>query len=259
MAENKFKMVGKTLSVTSVNLDECIDYINKNDIKSIYVCSLFYQDDNLNFLGKCPNVREININSIRINNVNGLYSLNYLSHLILQDINCKVDMSKFEQLESFSGTWNENYENLDRQNKLKKLNLSSYRPKSKNLNELGLFGKLEILELVSSSIESLYRIEQFSNLKSLGLYSCRKIKSIKELKFSENIKELRIEGCKNIEDYNSLENAKSLHKISIFDCGCIDNIRFIDSLNLDYFACLKTKILDDSFTPKKRIAYCEIE
>ena len=259
MAENKFKMIGKVLSVTSENLDECIDYINKNDINSLYICSLFYQDDDLDFLGKCPNVREININSILISNVDGLYSLKNLSHLILQDINCKVDMSAFEQLESFSGTWNENYENLDRQNKLKKLNLSGYKPKSKNLSKLGMFDELETLELVSSSIDSLTGIEHLQNLRSLGLFSCRKIRSIKELKFSENIKELRIEGCRNIEDYSSLEKAAKLKKLIIFECGSIDNIRFIDSLNLDYFVCLKTKILDDSFIPQKQITYFEVE
>ena len=259
MAENKFKMVGKTLSVSNDYLDECIDYINKNDIKSLYICSLFYQDDNLDFLEKCPNVREININSVLINNVDGLNSLKNLSHLILQDINCKVDMSAFEQLESFSGTWNENYENLDKQNKLKNLNLSGHKPKSKDLSELGMFGELETLELVSSSIDSLTGIEHLSNLKSLGLFSCRKIRSIKELKFSENIKELRIEGCRNIEDYSALEKAAKLKKLIIFDCGSIDNIRFIDSLNLDYFVCLKTKILDDSFVPQKQITYFEVE
>lgn len=258
MAENKFIMNKDTLTVTSKNISECIEYINKSEINSIYICRFYYEEENLDFLEKCQCVQEININNNQINNVDGLYKLNNLKHLILQDIDCKVDLSKMGQLEGFSGTWNKNYDNLDKQNKLKYLNLSNYKPKSKNMCELGVFSELETLELVRSTINSLNGIGQLSNIKSLRLYFCRNLNTIKELENSKKIKELMIEGCKKIEDYYSLEKV-NLNKITIFDCGCIDSIRFIDSLDLSYFVCLKTKIIDDSFTPKKKIAYLELE
>ena len=260
MLKNEFKVYRGTITVTSNNLGECIDYINSNKIKSVYICQFYYQDNNLNFLEKCPEVSEININNSQINNIDALYSQNNLKSLILQDISCNVDMSRFDGLESFSGTWNKNYENLDKQNKIKHLNLSNYNPKLKNLSELVKFSELETLELVNSTIQTLAGIERLINLNSLKLYFLKNLTSIKDLEYSNNIKELMIEGCKKIEDYNSLEKVRKLSKITILNCGCIENIRFVDSLEeIDYFVCLKTKIKEDSFLPQKRIEYFDVE
>lgn len=247
--DKTFRVVGDTLSIESDYLSECIEYINLNKISNIYICGLFYKLDNLDFLFDCPNVKNININSEYINNIDGLYKINGLKGLIIQDMGCEVDLSKFIKLEDLCCTWNKNYKNIESLKELKSLRLDKYNPKSKNIFELRTFTKLKNLMIVRSTIESLENINYLNGLIKIDLNYLNRLLSIKDIIFLDRLKELKLESCKKIEDIECIGKLKNIEKISIGKCGNINSIKFLSELKtLKSFVCIETKILDNDIT-----------
>ena len=240
------------MTIESDRLFECIQYIKKNNISQIYICDLYYRINNLDFIRECPGILSININCVYIENVDGLYEIQGLKKLILQDINCTVDLSHFPRLETFLGDWNKNYTNIETLKCLRNLRFNKFNPKSKTLNDLAIFDKLESLMIVRSTIESFEGIEELPKLKIAEFYYFSKLSSIKEIVKAVKLEKVSFESCKKIADFDVLRNNKNLQSISIDNCGKVDSIGFISSLaDLNFFVCLRTDILDGD------ISFCE--
>lgn len=257
---NQFKFNGDMMTIESNKLSECVQFIRNNCISNIYICDLYYDLNNLDFLKECPNISSININSQLINKVDGLYELRNLKEIILQDIDCIVDLSYFQKLESFLGTWNKNYINLTSLVHLKKLRLDNYKSKSKSLKELCIFNELRSLMLVKSSIESLDGIDIMSKLTSARFYYLKKLSNIETIDKIKSLADIDFEACKKITDYEILKNNKQLKTIKIFNCGKIKSIEFIKELpELVHFACLKTDIIDGNIQPCIGVSYYAVD
>ena len=262
MENNKtqFKFNGDTMIIESDKLSECVQFIRNNCISKIYICDLFYNFNNLDFIKNCPNILSININSQRINQLDGLYKLKDLKEIILQDIDGVVDLSCFQKLESFLGTWNKNNINLSSLVHLKKLRLDNYKSKSKSLKELSLFNELESIMLVKSTIESLDGVDKISKLTNASFYNLNKLSSIEAISSLKALVDIDFEACKKITDYEILQNNKRLQSIKIFNCGTIKSIEFIKSLpELKHFSCLKTDILDGDIRPCIGLNYYSVD
>lgn len=243
----QFKFNGDTMIMDSNRISECVQYIKDKSVSKLYICDLYYTLNDLDFIKECPNITSINIYSNKINQIDGLYELRNLKEIILQDIDCIVDLSCFQNLESFLGSWNKNYINLTSLLHLKNLRLDNYNPKSKSLKDLSAFNELETLMLVKSSIESLEGIGALQHLTNVSFYYLNKLSSLKSLDDVKNLESITFEACKKISELEILQNNKQLQSIKIFNCRAINSIEFIKELpELKHFSCLKTDILDEN-------------
>lgn len=250
------KQINNCYSVESHRIDEYIKVINDLKVTSVYICDLYNDLCNIDYLQECPTVESVNINSKYINNVNGLRKLKNLKNLIIQDIDCDIDLSLLPSIEDISFTWGKNQTNLSSLKNLRRMRIWNYNPKSKDLEEIQFAKKLEELEIIRTTINTLKMIEEFKELKSFGILYAPKLISIEPLISSKSITSISFESCKKVTNFEKLSSMKQLENIKILNIGNLESISFINDLpKLKSFVCLKTNILDCNLTPSKRLEY----
>lgn len=190
-------ITGKYVVVESDRIVDYIEYINKNEIKSIYLCNLYYFKKDVDFLQKCNSIERINITSSAIENYSGLSHLHRLKELSLNEPKGKVDLGNHMDLKSLSVEFNKNIVGIEQLKKLEKLSLYNYKPKSKNLSEISELKAVQELEIIKSSINSLNGSGNLLNLERLKLGYLNQLSFIDELeKISGRLKALNFESCK---------------------------------------------------------------
>lgn len=112
-------ITGKYIVVESNRIVDYIGYINKNRIKSIYLCDLYYFNKEVDFLQQCNFVERLNITSNTIENYSGLSCLHRLKELSLNEPKGKVDLGKHTDLKSLSVEFNKNIVGMEQLKKLK--------------------------------------------------------------------------------------------------------------------------------------------
>jgi protein phosphatase 1 regulatory subunit 7 len=165
---------GNCIIVSDI-INEQIEYINNNDVASIYINNIGYKDTNINFLEFCPNIKKVNIYNDNINDLSGLYKLVDLKILYISDLKCEIDLSKLRKLIEFRGDFNKNIKGLDECVNLETLSLSKYKTKNKNLEELAFLKNSKYLEIIQSQITSLNGIENLKKINELDFYSLPKL------------------------------------------------------------------------------------
>ena len=78
-------ITGKYIVVESNRIVDYIEYINKNKIKAIYLCNLYYFNREVDFLQQCNFIERLNITSSTIENYSGLSCLHRLKELSLNE------------------------------------------------------------------------------------------------------------------------------------------------------------------------------
>lgn len=243
--------------VESNRLDDYIKYINKHKICAIYICSLYYFDDNVDFLKECEHVEKINITSTCILNYYGLSYLEKLKVLLLPELKGIVDLNNNQYIEELSIEMNREILGLNKLKNLKTLRLWKYKPKSKNLTELKDLKSIENLKISQSTIQSLNGCEELDKLKSLELSYLSKLESIEEInRINNSLKTLEFVSCKKIKDHECVECLSNLEVLAFNECGEIGSISFIKNMsNLESFVFMGTNIVDGDLSPCIGIKY----
>lgn len=242
--------------VESDLLDEYIDYINQQKIKSIYICNLYFFDSNIDFLQMCDFVEKVNLNCDCVIDFRGLSYLKELKSLFVNVTKGKIDVGNYRCLEDLRIDM-KNVTGLDKLNCLKKLALWSYNPKSKDLSEISALRSLEELELIKSNINSFKGCEKLQNLK---LIDCAYMSKLTNIDYLEQIKDtlklLSFQSCKNIQNHDYVKYLTNLEWLDFHRCGQMDTIEFIKYMpNLKHFTFLGTDVLDGNIAPCEGIEY----
>ncbi|KAB1156550.1 leucine-rich repeat domain-containing protein [Flavobacterium luteum] len=245
----------KSLFMDSSRIDDCINFLFKNNIRKISIN--YYQGfktNNLDFLLKIKDFIEgISISGDKFDYsvLNKMIKLKTLQYS--DDKNNVINLSNFPDLETLSCDFTLNLKGLESCVNLKKLILSKFNPKVKDLSNFPIFENLTELYLFQTNIISLKGIDRLNNLKKLQLYSGNKLESISDLNYLSNgLEEIEIEKCKKIKDYEVLGNLKLIKRLLILDSNEIPTISFIKNLNnLEFFSFGGTNVVDGD------LSYCE--
>lgn len=250
-------ITGKYIVVESDRIVDYIEYMNKNKIKAIYLCSLYYFNKEADFLQQCNFIERLNITSSSIENYSGLSYLHRLQELSLNEPKGKVDLGNHMDLKSLSVEFNKNIVGMGQLKNIKKLSLWNYRPKSKNLSEISELKDLQELEIIKSSIHSLEGSGNLRNLERLKLGYLNQLSYIDELeKIRESLKVLNFESCKKIVNHEYVACLNNLKELSFNECGNIETIHFIDQMpNLKRFIFMGTNIIDGNLQACARLEY----
>lgn len=213
----------------------------------------------MNFLKECPSIEKLSILNHFVKDLSGIYNLKKLSVLAINETTTKVEfrINELKNLEELYGTLPKKNVGINELNKLKKVELWGYKPKSRNLNEFKNLKSLNELSITQSSLYSLDGIEGIVNLKSLGFYYLRKLADITALeKLKAPVAELFLENCKSIEDFSPIQNLKELEDLKIIACGDIPSLSFVPKLTkLKSLVFPETNILDENLTVCNGIEY----
>ena len=154
---------GKYLIINSLHLSELINYINKNQIKSVYINDFKgYKEKDLSFLAECPLIEKVFVTDGEYD----LSAIKKLSNLKSLIIGCipkdTIDLLIFSKLEVLSIIYHKNWQNVFSCKSIRKLHLWKY--KADNLEEFETLQELSFLELIQSPVTSLK-----------GLFNLRKL------------------------------------------------------------------------------------
>lgn len=250
-------IAGEYIVVESDRIVDYIEYINKNEVKTIYLCDLYYLNKEVDFLKQCNFIERLNITSSAIENYQGLSYLHRLKELSLNEPKGKVDLGNHMDLKSLSVEFNRNIVGMEQLKNLKKLSLWNYKPKSKNLSEISELKAVQELEVIKSSINSLNGSGNLLNLERLKLGYLNQLSYIDELeKIRERLKVLNFESCKKIVNHEYVACLNNLEELSFNECGNIETINFINKMpNLKRFIFMGTNIIDGNLQSCERLEY----
>ncbi|MFE4094611.1 leucine-rich repeat domain-containing protein [Priestia sp. YIM B13484] len=241
----------ETVIINDRHLDECIEYINKHNVKHLDITNDYYKKEDIDFLFQCNHIEYLSIHGEYLKDISGIYSLKNLEGLGITSINLDIDLAHLNTLESLTLSWNKKFKNINQLSNLKGLYIWSYNPKNKNLEEFKELKNLESLLLAQCRIESLQGIQHLNKLSSLEIAYLRTLKSLKGIEgLYSSLKFLKIEACKNIQDFSTIQTLSKLEILSLPRCGEVPSINFIRRLeNLEAFSFLGTNVLDGDISP----------
>lgn len=231
-------------------IDDYVNYINQNDIRSIYFNSGYYHLDNVDCLERLQNIETINIGAA-ISNFDGLYRSNEgIKILLLGDITGPIDLIRMKSVEEMAIEMNKHILNLEKCTQLKELRIWKY--KKNNLIELSGLANLNSIAITQSSLVSLDGCNRMNGLEQVELNYMSKLEDLNQLaELVDTLKVLRIESCKKI-DFDFLHRLKNLEKLSLIDSGSIPNLSFVKNLpKLKFLVFSKTNVIDGD------LSYCE--
>jgi hypothetical protein len=126
------------LVIIESKLDESLRFLSQNAWKRVYFPwsggSIF---ENLDFIGGFQFIEAINI-GCNADDIDVLYSMRNLRHLILGEVSSKVDLNRLSQVAEIRTDWHSKLVDLEGAQNLKKLHLYKFQPKSKSFEVLNL-------------------------------------------------------------------------------------------------------------------------
>lgn len=247
------------IEVKDDSIDTYIEFICKNEIESIHICDLYYTADNIDFLKRCPSVKEVNLNSYHIKNIDAIYASNNLISLIINEAPCKIELNRLLKLEYLATDYSD-IVCIEELCFLKSLYLVNYNSKHKNLLDLKKLERLESLELVHSNVVSLDGIGALQRMKNLSIGYFKKLNDISDLKNNIKLQYLRIDDSPKIKDFSIIGNLKNLKSLALCDDKEMESIHFISDLHyLDSFIFIGTVVKDGIIFPCKKLKHVEFD
>ncbi|MCM3729874.1 hypothetical protein M3226_30590 [Neobacillus cucumis] len=239
------------LAIEDGRINDYITHINDNKINKIFISSSDYSISDVDFLKNCPSIKQIHFFNDKITDYSGLKSLPHLKGLYADEPIGELNVSYCKGLEELQVNDSKLLVGVNECHNLKFLQLTKYKPKSKNLNGLSNLSQLETLNLYLPNITSLEGIQHLKKLTEMEIYRANKLESLGELDcVKSTLTKLKIEACKKIQDIDSTARLQYLEVLKIINCGDLDNIRFIKEItSLKEFISIDTNIIDGDLSP----------
>lgn len=235
-------ILGETLSFDSNRIDESVEFLKRQGIKSINLGNYFHLQ-NLDFLKKCSFIEGLSILNNNITDYGGLNYLKNLRSFSAPRLSQPIDFANFPNLEVVGLEHSKQVVNLSRCKNIFWLWLEKYN--EQDLTEFKTFEKIKYLNFYRSSFENLVGIENFTELEYIKLDTIKNLKSLKGLDPNlTNLRTLDIYNCKNLSDYDDIAKVKSLKRIFLDKTGDSQDIKFIKDLSALSLLTIGFKVLD---------------
>lgn len=202
---------------------------------------LWYDQQDLSFYKKIPNIRNFTIASFNTKDYSQLLSNTKLKHFGIEETKSSaIDLSfirEFSDLESlYVDGMKKGLENIKYLQKLNKLTFRGV--KLDNLDFLSDLENLEELSLLFGSYKNLDSLSNLKKLKSIELSRVRQIPNFDFLNSLECLEKIEFEGMSKMKKLPDLSGLTNLKRIQIDN-----NSRLIDITNLNQLQSLETFLL----------------
>ena len=240
----------KYIQVQSGLEPQCLDLFHRGEIDGFALSPhAGFKGTDVSFLKDAPALKYLTIANNEHIDISPLPGLNNLRYLALHEIAQAVDLSDLERLEILRIDWHKKLILPASNCPIEELYLRSYRPQSKSLAELPAYPVLKKFELVLGNLESLDGIEALRSLEYAELSYLKQLKSINALGRT-NIRTLFLDCCKKVKDYEALRACKNLKLLILNGQGDIPSLKLINDVpNLEELRFIKSTITDGDMTP----------
>lgn len=244
------------LQVDSRRIRECMRYYREAKLDGIYISPCHgYKLKDLSFLKDYPFITRVAVaysSSIRVSD---LCVLKTLRSINIANNQQPIDFSAFPELENVSVHWHPKMTLPERSTTWKRLEMTGYRPKSKDLSELPDLVNLERLQIVRAPLQSLAGLKRFRRIKWLGLFYLSKLERIADLD-APSLEVLEFDVCRKICDHAHVATLPRVRVLRLNDCGQVPSLTFLDRMHaLEEFAFVDTNVLDGDMRPCFRLKY----
>ena len=237
--------------------DEYLPVFGDDSVISLRLShAMGWQSEDLRFLSLLPKLRGVEVYHHAVKDITPLAQLAHLEHIGLDcDFTSAPDFTDFQFLTHCFFRWRPKAKTLLAVPSLQHLNITGYP--YRDLKPLAALSKLNDLKLASRKLETLYGIEQLSNLTLIDLFQCTALNSIAHLSgANRNLHSIIFDTCKKIDDIEVIETRADLVYLALNNCGPIQSlspIRYCTQLEEIYFSD-STNILDGDLGVLLKIA-----
>ena len=247
---------GKFVSIDSERLEESMQLFMQEEMAGIHISAMgAYKAKDLEFLQQYADVvHAVLISDGRGIDVSGLAHLNRLDYLTLDDFAKPVRLPSVRGLTRFAGKWSEALEIGPGCDELRRLSLTGYR--AKNLDDFPMLPRLQELDLVQSTIESVDGCQRIKHVEALILHRCAKLADLQSISLlaHESLMRLSLEYCKKIQSYEPLSTLSRLTTLNIQFCSDLPDLEFLRGCDgLTGFGCYGTKLLKLDLAPLRAL------
>lgn len=239
------------------SLNDVKTIIKEHKLRGLRIFAQLKNDrlPNLDFLSDYSFLEVLDITSVDDSSFNFLHKLEKLKELTISVPGDNIiDLSYQTNLESLIIEWRKNkILGLEKCNKIRTLCLIDYT--EKDFMPVSSLLSLEDLKVKTAIVNNLNGLVKLTNLKSILLGNCKKLKSLDGIADLKNVTSLSFDLCPLIENYDELGNLPNLENLQLTDCNSVSSIRFIERLSaLKKLSLLgNTDILDGDLIPAKKI------
>ena len=160
-----------------------------------------------------------------------------------------LQLAAFPKLEELRSSWDPKTDLRDC-HRLCILDLSGYKPKTKDLAGIPALPQLRELVLVQPSIGSLVGVSKFPMLARLEITNASRLESLEGIEGLPSLEALHCLTCRRLGDHTRIVEVKSLRSVRFNDCGEIASLRFLAKMpNLNEFRFVGTNIVDGDLRP----------
>lgn len=252
--KNNFNPQIEVMALSSRKINECVEYINLNNIQGIEINSTYgsYRANSLDLLDALVNS---NIKVIElINDFEDISILNKFKNLeqlrITENKSSVINFENFPNLKYLSLYESKNFINIGKLIKLEILAIGAFNKNSKI--DFTNLKSLRELFIVRGNIENLNFLENL-NISKLSISYCSKLKDISMIEtLTNSLTDLEFESCKNIENIEIIRKLNKIYWLLLLNIGEIKSLSFINGMkSLKKLSFVDTNILDGN------LSFCE--
>ena len=239
------------LIIQSNKLNETIDYINTNNIDSIYVGDHWgYELDNIEPLFELKGIKRLQYQeSYKMCSMAGLEKFKDLEYLRIDGAH-KINLGSFKNLKYLNFKWDKKYTNLAECKSLEEIDLWSFNTKEKDFSNFPFLPKLKKMKFFRGNATSLSGLHLPNSIEELEFHLYSKLKNIEKIREFNSLELLRFETCKKLENHKKVSYLTNLRELFFSDTGKVSDIKFISEMkNLNTFGFLDTEIVNGDLSP----------
>jgi len=204
---------GGFIEIYSNHFEEGIEFASQESLPEIHIKNALGDncknvEIDFEILGLLSNHLRVLAIQDTLNNVNhseGIYSLTYLEEILIEKQKFTLDISRFENLKHFGGTYWKGLVGIEKAYSLKSTVL--IKLPDVDMKRVSALTGLESLHVYSSKIQSLDGIENLP-IKRLNLARNNLLEDIDAIKNLKKLERLSVEKCKKIMDHELLEEMR---------------------------------------------------
>ena len=180
-----------------------------------------------------------------------LAELSNLRGLRIETPGSGIDFRWFPLLEVFVGDWHPDNQNMQQCRELRQLRAWNFKPKSKDLSELGGIVRLEWLALVKTNLQSLAGIETLEDLRYCEIAYAPELATLIALSAGQlQLRQFELSHAKKIASYLPLADCRWLRHLKLSSCAPLADLKWLRPLQrLDFFSFVETPVLDSDLRP----------
>lgn len=239
------------LGFSEHTLNEHIDFINLHKIEKAVIIA-----ENIDFIKECPSLKYFRIipadTAPQDFDYSPLYEMPQILYLscdteyggALTPKNTALDYSKINGLleADMRGKGHLNFEKVK---SLKRISVSGFRGKKRDLSDLSDIAALEELALVQCPVQSLNGLSVSQKISSLSLWYNRSLSDASSIiEISETLKDLSVRSCGKITDFSFLNRLHNLEYLELLGNNSLPNLNFLKGMKKLKVFNLSMNVLD---------------